>query len=242
MAKSAKIGKATSNSKSPNSKNSDSLVTDSYEWLLDAIVTFKIPTNSQISENWISGKLGISRTPIREALRKLEIEGLVTRTDQGRYIVAMLTHRDVDEALDLIELCDIYTYHRAAENISLPDLTKLKGIAKDLAVSGKKSDVERWSEIDAEYHEIIMSAANNQMVAETSRMVRRRIQRFWAKSVIGPKNLPTCSDEHLSIVQAIERKDLPAITREVTAHLTHLRDNLHEIVDATAPFFGLGRR
>jgi DNA-binding GntR family transcriptional regulator len=67
---------------------------------------FRIPTNSQISENKLAAELGVSRISVREALKRLETEGIVKRGESGRFTVAMLTAKDVDEAIDLLVLCD----------------------------------------------------------------------------------------------------------------------------------------
>ena len=74
-----------------DSKSSDSLGDDAYEWLIAAITSFRIPTNSQISENKLAAELGVSRTPVREALKRLETEGIVKRGEAGRFTVAMLS-------------------------------------------------------------------------------------------------------------------------------------------------------
>ena len=82
---------AASEKASAFARSSDSLSEDAYEWIVKAITTFAIPTNSQLSENKLAAQLGISRTPVREALRRLESEGLVQRGEAGRFTVAMLT-------------------------------------------------------------------------------------------------------------------------------------------------------
>jgi DNA-binding GntR family transcriptional regulator len=76
------------------------------------------------------------------------------------------------------------------------------------------------------------------MIAEVSRVTRRRIQRFWARSVSGARDLVTCSDEHTEIAQGIIGKDTTAIKKSVEGHLGHLRVNMQEIVASMAPFFG----
>jgi DNA-binding GntR family transcriptional regulator len=76
-------------------KSSDSLGDDAYEWLIAAITSFRIPTNSQISENKLAAELGVSRTPVREALKRLESEGIVKRGEAGRFTVAMLTKQSI---------------------------------------------------------------------------------------------------------------------------------------------------
>jgi len=91
---------------------------------------------------------------------------------------------------------------------------------------------------DKIFHETVMRAADNEIVAEDSRVTRRRIQRFWARSVSGARDLVTCSDEHTEIARGILGKDLSAIRNSVDDHLSHLRGNMQEIVASMAPFFG----
>jgi DNA-binding GntR family transcriptional regulator len=223
---------------SPAAKISDSLGNDAYEWLVAAITTFRIPTNSQLSENKLAAQLGVSRTPVREALKRLEGEGLVRRGDAGRFTVAMLTAKEVDWTIDLLELCDGYMFERASKNLTKEDAITLKKATREMMAAAKVGDRETWSIHDTTFHEVIMHSANNEMVADVTRLARRRIQRFWAKSATGARDLVHCSDEHSEMSQAIFNQDSEAIRKSVMGHLDHLRLNMHEIVAATAPFFG----
>jgi DNA-binding GntR family transcriptional regulator len=217
---------------------SESLGDDAYEWLIAAITSFRIPTNSQISENKLAAELGVSRTPVREALKRLETEGIVKRGEAGRFTVAMLTSKDVDEAIDLLILCDTYMFQRAAKNIDNAGAQVLKEAAKNMSKCAEQGDRDGWISHDKIFHETVMRAANNEMIADVSRVTRRRIQRFWARSVSGARDLVTCSDEHTEIAQAIIGKDMTAIKKSVEGHLGHLRVNMQEIVASMAPFFG----
>ena len=219
-------------------KTSDSLGDDAYEWLIAAITSFRIPTNSQISENKLAAELGVSRTPVREALKRLETEGIVKRGEAGRFTVAMLTSKDVDEAIDLLMLCDTYMFQRTAKNIDNAGAQILKDSAASMSICAAKGYRDGWMVHDKIFHETIMRAADNEIVAEVSRVTRRRIQRFWARSVSGARDLVTCSDEHTEIAQAIIGKDMNAIKKSIEGHLGHLRGNMHEIVASMAPFFG----
>jgi len=219
-------------------KTSDSLGDDAYEWLIAAITSFRIPTNSQISENKLAAELGVSRTPVREALKRLETEGIVKRGEAGRFTVAMLNAKDVEEAIDLLILCDIYMFQRASKNIDNAGAQILKESAENMSKSAEKNDRDGWMIHDKIFHETIVRAADNEIIAEVSRVTRRRIQRFWARSVSGARDLLTCSDEHAEIARAIIGKDMSAIRKSVDGHLGHLRVNMLEIVASMAPFFG----
>jgi DNA-binding GntR family transcriptional regulator len=150
----------------------------------------------------------------------------------------MLTSKDVDEAIDLLILCDTYMFQRAAKNIDNAGAQVLKEAAKNMSKCAEQGDRDGWISHDKIFHETVMRAANNEMIADVSRVTRRRIQRFWARSVSGARDLVTCSDEHTEIAQAIIGKDMTAIKKSVEGHLGHLRVNMQEIVASMAPFFG----
>ena len=219
-------------------KPPESLGDDAYEWLIAAITSFQIPTNSLVSENKLAAELGVSRTPVREALKRLESEGLVKRGADGRFFVAMLTNKEVDEAIDLLMMCDVYMFQRAANNLDNSGALVLKEAAEAMSKAAESKDREGWIKHDKIFHETIMRAADNEIVSEVARITRQRIQRFWARSLQGAHDLETCSQEHYDICHAIIGKDLAGIKRVSDDHLTHLRANMHTIVSGMAPFLG----
>jgi DNA-binding GntR family transcriptional regulator len=219
-------------------KSSESLSDDAYEWLIAAITSFQLPTNSLVSENKLAAELGVSRTPIREALKRLEAEGLVKRGADGRFFVAMLTNKEVDEAIDLLMLCDVYMFQRAAKNLDNAGALVLKEAAEAMRRSAKAKDRDGWIKHDKIFHETVMRAADNEIISEVARITRQRIQRFWARSLQGAHDLETCSQEHADICLAIIGKDMNGIRKVSDDHLTHLRANMHGIVSAMAPFLG----
>jgi DNA-binding GntR family transcriptional regulator len=171
-------------------------------------------------------------------LKRLETEGIVKRGEAGRFTVAMLTAKEVDEAIDLLMLCDVYMFQRAAKNIDNAGAQILKDSAASMSICAAKGDRDGWMIHDKIFHETVMRAADNEIVAEVSRVTRRRIQRFWARSVSGARDLVTCSEEHTEIARGILGKDVSAIRNSVDDHLSHLRGNMQEIVASMAPFFG----
>lgn len=219
-------------------KSPESLSADAYEWLIAAITSFQIPTNSLVSENKLAAELGVSRTPVREALKRLEAEGLVKRGADGRFFVAMLTNKEVDEAIDLLMLCDVYMFQRASKHLDNAGALVLREAAEAMSKAAAAKDRDGWIKHDKIFHETVMRAADNEIVSEVSRITRQRIQRFWARSLQGAHDLETCSQEHTDICHAIIGKDLSSIKRVAEDHLTHLRANMHGIVSAMAPFLG----
>jgi len=117
-----------------NSKSSQDtlLFTGAYDYLVNAITTFKIPPNSPISENKLAETLGISRTPIRQALQRLEAEGLITKSDSSRFTVSLVTPKEVEETCDLLQIIDTFLFVQAAKKMKKEHREELLDCAKQI--------------------------------------------------------------------------------------------------------------
>ena len=155
-----------------------SLGDDAYTWLVTAITTFQLPANAQLSENRLAQEIGVSRTPIREALRRLETEGLVRRGDNNRFTVSLLTTKELNDACDLLILLDTYMFTRASNAMSPDDSRALEDLAQDMIDAAEQGDADAWVQADTAFHEVILRAADNPTVADIARVTRRRIQRL----------------------------------------------------------------
>jgi len=215
-----------------------SLGEDAYIWLVTAITSFQLPANAQLSENRLAQEIGVSRTPVREALRRLESEGLVRRGDNNRFTVSLLTNKELDDACDLLILLDTYMFTRAADAMTTQDVSALKGYAEDMLAAAERGDSAAWAEADTAFHEVILQAADNPTAAEVARLTRRRIQRFWNRSLESSSRLPSCSEEHRVIAAAVARGDRDEVGVAVTDHINHMRTSVGVILQAAGAVLG----
>ena len=213
-----------------------SLVTDAYDYLVEAITSFRLPTNAPISENKLATQLGISRTPIRQALQRLESEGLITKSDSSRFSVALITPKQVEEACDLLQIIDTYLFTKAAQNLDKKEAEELIAITAQMIKAAENNDKDNWSKADTQFHNIIIRAADNQTVSGLAVVTRRKIQRFWTRSAVYENRLGSCSKEHEVLAQAIVNKDLSAIEPAVRAHISHMRSSILRILETAAGF------
>jgi DNA-binding GntR family transcriptional regulator len=203
-----------------------SLVDVAYENLLERITSFQVKAGAPLSEVKISKELNISRTPIREALQRLEKEGLVQRTESSRFTVAQISIKEVNEACDLLEILDTYIFTAASQKLSGDDAAELRRSITKMSEAVNRDDRPSWTEADRTFHQVLNRAAGNELVADTVRETRRRVQRFWIRSTVGQfDRLHTCTIEHSQLVDAIINKDIAAIGPAVTEHIGHLREN-----------------
>jgi len=217
---------------------SASRVDEAYEWLLREITSFRVRSGSALSENKVATQLGISRTPVREALQRLEKEGLVKRTENARFAVASISRSEVNDACDLLEVLDTYIFTRAAEKLSESDIQAIMSSVEMMQTAAGTGDREVWAEADQAFHRTVNFVAGNTLVADTVKQVRRRIQRFWIRSASLQERLEGCSREHLVLAEAMTNKDYEAIAPAVKHHIGHMRRSILDMLDSVAAFLG----
>jgi DNA-binding GntR family transcriptional regulator len=218
---------------------STSLVDVAYDNLLARITSFKVKAGAPLSEVKISKELKISRTPIREALQRLEKEGMVKRSESARFTVAQISIREVNEACDMLEILDTYIFTKASDNITTEDEEELRLSVKRMSDAAVSGDRNAWTEADRSFHQIVNRVAGNELVADTVRETRRRVQRFWIRSTVGQfDRLQSCTVEHSNLVDAMVNKDIDSIGPAVKEHISHLRENLVTLLTTLAVLTG----
>lgn len=217
-----------------------SRVDDAYEFLLGEITGFRLRSGSQLSENRLATQLGISRTPVREALQRLEKEGLVKRSDSARFTVSQLSKTEVTDACELLEVLDTHICRRAAQKLTPDQVTQLWDSIALMETAAAADDRVLWAEADVKFHRLVNAIAGNQLIAENVKETRRRIQRFWLRAVSLQQGLEVCADEHRVLVEAMVAKDYDAIEPAIKAHIAHMRTRMLDILDAAALLLGDG--
>lgn len=215
-----------------------SRVNTAYEWLLAEITGFRIRSGAPLSENRIATQLGISRTPVREALQRLEKEGLVKRTDNARFSVSQLTIAEVNDACDLLEVLDTYVCRMASSKMTLEQNELLKASVAQMTLAAAADDRVSWGAADVAFHRTVNSIAGNQLVADTVKETRRRVQRFWMRATSFQSRLEACSQEHLVLANAIIAHDYEAIEPAVKEHIGHMRRRMIEMLESAAAVLG----
>jgi len=215
-----------------------SRVDSAYDWLLGEITGFRIRSGAPLSENRIAGQLGISRTPVREALQRLEKEGLVKRSDNARFTVSQLTIDEVNDSCDLLEVLDTYVCRKASSQMTEADVAALKQSIEEMRRAAAADDRVSWSAADLAFHRLVNGIAGNQLVADTVKETRRRIQRFWLRAASLQSRLEACSQEHLVLATAIIEKDYDAIEPAVKEHIGHMRRRMLDMLESAAAILG----
>lgn len=192
-----------------------------YERLVELILT-ELPTGSRLSEPEIAATLGMSKTPVREALLRLESEGLVTPIPHIGYLIPELSYVELREALEVREAVEGYLAMLAAERISEADLAELRR-----RFSEAPSDIPTMSELNAALHEAIMRAADNSKMEQILAAVRNQVNRG-IREIIGDdvSRYQQSFEEHLAILDALEARDPARAERAMRDHVASVNTNI----------------
>jgi DNA-binding GntR family transcriptional regulator len=213
-----------------NHNNNDSarrLSDVAYQRLKDAIRHADMQPGEPLSETRLSSILGISRTPVREALRQLAQEGLVQIIPGRAITIASRSIRDVLNIVHMRSLLEPELARLVAETISPRYLEELQQAMSEMETAAANNNQEAWSIADTQYHETLNAACPNELLGEMTTQMRNRVH-YLANidSQTNPERLAACTAEHREIVEAIAAHDSAAAEKAVRRHIEELRQSL----------------
>lgn len=200
-----------------------------YDRLKDAIRHANIPPGEPLSENRISKILGISRTPVREALQMLSQEGLVEITPGRGVTVAARSFREILDVLYIRMLVEPDLTRQATENISPNQIAVMWDSLIEMEEAVNTSDRPRWSIADTAWHDTLSDACPNKLLGEVVLQLRNRVHRYASiDHNLKIRQLRNGTAEHRLILEAIDSGDGEAAANAMRDHLESLRKNLFD--------------
>ena len=197
-----------------------------YERLRDAIRFSELPGGELLSEVRLSKILGISRTPIREALQQLAQEGLIEIIPGRAVIVPQLTLQDIRDVVHVRALLEPELARMVARAAALEAVETLQGVCSAMDAAATRDDRVAWSRADTRFHETLCDSCANQLLAKTVRQLVNRTHRVATSSKTTQARLIACTREHQAVVGAIAASDPEAAHRTMAEHIRLMQGNL----------------
>ncbi|EPR14421.1 GntR family transcriptional regulator [Ruminiclostridium papyrosolvens] len=187
--------------------------------LREAIIIGELRPGERLMEVQLAEKMGVSRTPVREAIRKLELEGLVDMIPRKGAHVAELSIKDIMDVLEVRASLDGLATSLAAERITDDELKELKHINGQFASYIEKENLNGSIKKDVEFHDIIYKASRNDKLISILNNLREQVQRFrviYLKEYNNSKNL---IKEHNDIYEAVSSRSMENARNIAKTHI-----------------------
>ena len=187
---------------------------------------------AQIKERDSAAELGVSRTPMREAIRILAKEGLVLLRPSRSPVVADPTLKEVTDAIAVLSALEVLSGKLACRHATVDQIAGIRGIHEHFSEIYDYTDPVDLFEVDMSFHVAIAQASHNLPLAETHRSYLERLWRARFLSARRRKARDRVLRQHGQIVAALETRDETAITRDIEEHLEHLVVNIGDYFHA----------
>jgi DNA-binding GntR family transcriptional regulator len=201
-----------------------SLTEQAYRALEEQIVTLKIPPGTVVSEAILGQRLGIGRTPIREALWRLARERLVTIIPHRGIIVSEINIKLQLRLLELRRVVERLVASGAAKRATAPERRQLDQIAAGMEAAAAANDDVGFMRLDREFNELTVTAARNEFATSAMSLVQGLSRRFWYLHYKEAADMPLAARLHADVARAIARGDGGAAGRASDALVDYIED------------------
>lgn len=190
-----------------------------FNTLRKAILTGQLKPGERLMEVHLANRLGVSRTPIREAIRKLELEGLVTMIPRRGAEVAEITEKSLSDVLEVRRALDALSVELACDRITGEELQKLKEACDEFEKTVKEKDVSQIARADVALHDIIVQATGNQRLMQLVNNLSEQMYRYRFVYIKDESQHEKLIAEHKEIYESIACRDRERASTAAKLHI-----------------------
>jgi DNA-binding GntR family transcriptional regulator len=194
-----------------------------YQRLKKGIINHEVLPGMRLREEELAEKLGVSRTPIREAINRLHQEGIVVVIPRRGAYVARLTREEIIENLFIREVLEGLAARLAAENISSSSLAEMRACITQFVSKDLLADLENYSQANVQLHKMIIAASKCKKLINLIHNLFDQMDVVRLRTISFPGRAEKSLIEHMEIIDALEKKDGARAEKLVRAHIQDLR-------------------
>lgn len=178
-----------------------------FQTLRKAILTGELEPGARLMETQLGEKLGVSRTPIREAIRKLELEGLVIMVPRKGAQVAQFTEKDIEDVLEVRAALEALAARLACKKMDDRAFLRLQLVIAEYEYAAKENDIEVMIEKDVEFHETIFNATENEKLIQLFNNLREQVHRYRIAYLKNTEDSEAVRVEHIELLEALRSQN-----------------------------------
>jgi DNA-binding GntR family transcriptional regulator len=215
--------------------NSQNLHEAIFQKLRSLLVEGIIPPGSKLNERELAERLNVSRTPIREAIRRLAADGLVELITNRGAIAIQLSKADVIHTFEVIAQLEAYSGELAAKNISDASLSELEALQYEMMASYARRDLSSYYKLNLRIHSLINQSANNPILSQLFSQVNARIEALRFRSNQDGLKWEKAVQEHQEMINALKARDSERMRKVMISHVHNKRDVVMQLLESESP-------
>ena len=187
--------------------------------LRQAILKGELEPGERLMEMQLAEQLGVSRTPIREAIRKLELEGLVLMIPRRGAIVAKITEKDLKDVLEVRASLERLSTKLACERMEEETIEELREAQEAFKAALRGDNITLQAQKDVEFHDVIYKSTNNLRLIQMLNNLREQMYRYRLEYLKDGTSHQKLVEEHEAIIEALSRRDTEETTNIMVGHV-----------------------
>lgn len=202
-----------------------------YKTIRNAILKGELKPGSRLMEIHLASSLGVSRTPVREAIRLLEREGLAVTYPRRGAQVAHMSVKDLEDVIEIREALDVLAANKTCENVDATIIEKLENEIEAFKNVVNSDDFREIVKADEAFHNVIYESANNPKLTEIVNSLREQMYRYRYEYIKEKDMMVNLLKEHEKILEAIRKKDKAGVTKMMKEHLENQYKTVKELIE-----------
>ena len=196
------------------------------ENIRQAITDGTFSPGERLMEILLADEMGVSRTPVREAIRKLELEGFVVMIPRRGTYVADISIKDINDIYEIRTSLDVLAASLAAERINEEELARLQELLLEIEKYIPSMNMEKIVELDTAFHDLLYTASRNERLRTIIANLREQLTGIRGRSMSYPGRMDQTMEEHRALVEAIAARDIDAAQKAARVHIENAEQTL----------------
>ena len=192
-----------------------------FNTLRQAILKGELKPGERLMEIALAERLGVSRTPIREAMRKLEQEGLVVMIPRRGAQVANITEKDLNDVLEVRIALENVAIEKACARMTEEEMRRLWLAAKEFEHTIAEGNLVKLAEADVAFHEVIYQASDNKRLIQVLNNMREQIYRYRVEYLKDVESRKTLVEEHYAVYRALKARNQQQAVKDICIHIVN---------------------
>lgn len=203
-----------------------------FRTLRQAILRGELKPGERLMEIRLANQLGVSRTPIREAIRMLELDGLVIMVPRKGAQVAQITEKDLNDVLEVRLGLEELAVKLACERITEEELRSLYQASRSFEklLETETDDLQELAQADVAFHDVIYQATNNERLIQLLNNLREQMYRYRIEYLKDVKSRRSLVEEHDALYERMKKRDLIGAQKMIREHIERQQESIMQTV------------